>query len=973
MDELFSSAELLSGLVGRRANSLLFLIESRTAVYMHKARKVTAGYIHEELAKDQEMQFLEAFSHGKPPPLRPTIQDIERFSPLWANLIPNQPRLKAALAHLLGQKYTFSYQSIPQLRDVLGLDTQDVCQQHLGLYQQPLSCIYSVKVTAAERIRWSWSALSAWFENLPPFWIVFSLTLTETVGGGILALPAAVAAVGPLPGIFLVFIIGLLYILTINYFAEANVRNSSMRSGNSSLGRLLKDYLGTNGSIIITLSASLILALVLLAYYIGIVNTITAVIPVPALLLVLGLFMGGLYFITAGGMKATFLMALLIGFINIFLLLLIILLAFSHIRLEHLLYTNIPFLSGLPIDKNSISAMIGVITMVFYGHLSVSSCARSVLERDPGGRSLIYGSIAALAVSMFIYILWIVAVGGALAPEVIMLDKTGTALLPLAQEVAPLVNILGSVFVLLSMGMGTLQGPFLLAGLVMDFLPAREKKRILLPQRQARLEFTNRGKKTGLIKLTIVYLGLQDSQPRLRLDLVKSAPGAVEKLERYEILLRDHWDLASIQPDLPRLEIKPDQITPTALELALETDMRLHYVGKWETSGLSLADLISKDPDQQKILTWMIRAGSFSLSTFQKITGYTPQDAQLALDLLMAAGQIVRADGDADAYRVFFKPKMARKMDQSIWDKVKEPTESSGRNAGILARLIKSGGWASLLHVGWFRRLVSIFPLMLIALLALWSIYVQSIKLGDIFGFIGIILASIIIGVIPVLLLIACRNKGDRELRFNLLGLGNPIILAVIYLFSWSIPFIHGVFIWENPFQRAAAIIISAYVIFITLRMLKTGVFGSRAAIDLCLDSRKLAQNSLQVFVSGQKLTTFLAVYSDTGTAQIASQDLHGLQISHVHSLTVDPLHIHADELSIAARHINPDGDVEELSGVIELLIGSQSTKIEMSQAVERYICPCPKEAFQVVFTLKPEKTSSTLQPSRKSILDSLL
>ena len=973
MDELFSSAELLSGLIGRRAYSLLFLIESRTAVYMLKARKVTAGYINEELAKDQEMQFLEAFSRGKPAPLKPTIQDIERFSPLWANLIPNQPRLKAALAHLLGQKYTFSHQSIPQLRDVLGLDSQDVCQQYLNLYQQPLSSIYSQKITITERIRWTWSAISTWFENLPPFWIVFSLTLTETVGGGILALPAAVAAVGPLPGVFLVFLIGLMYVLTINYFAEANVRDSSMRSGNSSLGRLLKDYLGSNGATIITLSVLLSLALAIMAFYIGIVNTISAVIPVPGFLLVIGLFLGGLYFITTGGMKATFVMSLLIGFTNIFLLLLIILLAFNHIRLENLLYTNIPFLSGLPLDKNGLSAMIGVITMSFFGHLSVSSCARSVLERDPGGHSLIYGSISALGVAMFIYILWIITVGGVLAPGVIMLDKTGTALLPLAQEVTPLVNLLGSIFVLFSMGMGSLQAPFLLSGLVMDFLPAREKKTILLPQRQAHLEFTNRAKKTDLIKLTIVYLGLQDSQPRLRLDLVKSAAGGLEKLERYEILLHDQWELASIHPDLPRLEIKPNQITPTALGIALETDLRMHYVGEWDTSGLSLGDLISQDPDQLKILTWMIRAGSFSLSTFQKFTGYSAQDAQLALDLLMAAGQIIRLDGDAAAYRVFFKPKMTRKLDQSIWDKLDDPTESWRHKAGKPAGFFKLDWWNSILQDKWFRRLVSISPLILIALLALWSIYVQSIKLGDVFGFIGISLASIIIGVIPVLLLISSRNKGDRELHIGLQPLGNPIILAVIYLFSWSIPFIHGVFIWENLFQRAAAIFISAYVIFISLRMLKTGVFSSRAAIDLCLDSRKMARNSLQIFVSGEKLTTLLNVRTDTGTTQIAAEDLHGLQISHVQTLTVAALHIHAHELSIAARQINPDGDVEELSGVIELTIGSQVTKIEMSQAIERYICPCPKEAFQVVFKLKQEKKPSTLLLSRKSILDSLL
>jgi hypothetical protein len=45
-------------------------------------------------------------------------------------------------------------------------------------------------------------------ESLSPFWTAFSLTLTETAGAGILALPIALAGVGPLPGLFILLILG---------------------------------------------------------------------------------------------------------------------------------------------------------------------------------------------------------------------------------------------------------------------------------------------------------------------------------------------------------------------------------------------------------------------------------------------------------------------------------------------------------------------------------------------------------------------------------------------------------------------------------------------------------------------------------------------------------------------------------------------------------------------------------------------
>ena len=68
-------------------------------------------------------------------------------------------------------------------------------------------------------------------EQLPPFWIVFALTLTETVGGNILAMPIALASVGPLAGLALLVVIGAVHMLTIAALAEAITRNGSVRTG----------------------------------------------------------------------------------------------------------------------------------------------------------------------------------------------------------------------------------------------------------------------------------------------------------------------------------------------------------------------------------------------------------------------------------------------------------------------------------------------------------------------------------------------------------------------------------------------------------------------------------------------------------------------------------------------------------------------------------------------------------------------
>ena len=53
-------------------------------------------------------------------------------------------------------------------------------------------------------------------------------------------------------------------------------------------------------------------------------------------------------------------------------------------------------------------------------------------------------------------IVWVVAISGAIAPEVLA-EQTSTVLVPLAAEVGPQVQVLGAIFVILSMGLGLIQ------------------------------------------------------------------------------------------------------------------------------------------------------------------------------------------------------------------------------------------------------------------------------------------------------------------------------------------------------------------------------------------------------------------------------------------------------------------------------------------------------------------------------------
>ncbi|MFQ5812204.1 MAG: hypothetical protein ACE5I2_03290 [Anaerolineae bacterium] len=62
----------------------------------------------------------------------------------------------------------------------------------------------------------------------------------------------------------------------------------------------------------------------------------------------------------------------------------------------------------------------------YLAHPAVGNIATITLRRDPSGRSLIWGNIAAIAVTLVLSSIWILAVNGAIAPQSLT-GETGTA------------------------------------------------------------------------------------------------------------------------------------------------------------------------------------------------------------------------------------------------------------------------------------------------------------------------------------------------------------------------------------------------------------------------------------------------------------------------------------------------------------------------------------------------------------------
>ena len=130
-------AILAGGAPAKRANTVLFLIESRTAQLTAQSRQAMEGFPPQETAEEREgLAFLETFAQGSEPPLRSTIRDLERYAPQWAPLVPRNPRVQAAVAHRLAEKYEFTHETAPGIWEALGLDEAAVQQAYQRLSEE---------------------------------------------------------------------------------------------------------------------------------------------------------------------------------------------------------------------------------------------------------------------------------------------------------------------------------------------------------------------------------------------------------------------------------------------------------------------------------------------------------------------------------------------------------------------------------------------------------------------------------------------------------------------------------------------------------------------------------------------------------------------------------------------------------------------------------------------------------------------
>jgi amino acid permease len=502
---LFRRDEVLAGMPARRAATILYAIERRTALAVHRSRTVLATYLTPGTAQEQEAAFLGALAAGRGGTTRPSAQDLERYAPEWADLVPDDPGTRAAMARLVGDAYRLTAERARRIRASLGLDEPVVVEAYQRLHGQPLESIWAPRLTLRERLAW-WRARAAErIETLPPFWMAYALMLTETIGEGVLSVPIAVAAMGPAVGVVVLVILGLVNMLTLGAVVEAITRNGEMRYGTAYFGRLVGDLLGKPSSVALGLALAALNVVTLLTYYLAFGTVLEGATSVTAVLWVAVLFGVNLLYLHRESFDATVSTAVVVGAANIVLIVAICVISLGHLQPDALATVAIPGLNGQPFEVATLQLVLGVILLAYFGHTSAAAAAKVVLAADPGGRSLLWGNLAAMATVIGLYCLATVSIDGVLGTSLV--GYAGTALTPLAEVVGPIIDVLGSLYVTLAIGFGSIYISLSLYNQAVEVVADRQTRRAPTPgtsghDRRAR-------RIAGFGAVGVVFLGVE--------------------------------------------------------------------------------------------------------------------------------------------------------------------------------------------------------------------------------------------------------------------------------------------------------------------------------------------------------------------------------------------------------------------------------------------------------------------------------
>jgi hypothetical protein len=599
---------------------------------------------------------------------------------------------------------------------------------------------------------------------------VFGVVFPTVVGGGILALPVALAPLGPALALLATVAIGVLNILTIGLLSLAVSRRADSLPAQARLATLTGALLGRGPGALATVVVGVLLLGLVVVYGLGLSSSLAATVGWSApgwavCAMAVSIALVGFQLrrvLTTAGTAVTV--------ANVLILAALLALVGANVDMD--LLRSGP---SEPLEPASFTLVFGTLIGAFFGHTSVPTVAPASLRMDPSGRSLLVGSVAAMTAATVVNSGWVLVTLGS-TPSASYATAGSTGIDLVSQVAGPLAGWLALAFVLLALGVAGMISAFVLGDLAIEQLPVPRSLVVTMDARTVVIA-TDGAADPVELRLTLARDG---SSPMARARLARLA--ATQPIDGAS------WDarrlLDTVGGHRPGRWLRA---TVTGDHMAIRTTMTLEVRHHQSSAAVRVLD----EGLGGRALALLVRSprDTAALATALGIP------AEEAADLLAGLEYEGVVERHSDGAWIVHLGQRAT----AVGSYVPRDLPDVPRSLDLAPR---SPAWLATSGVA---RVVAVAPL-LVALGLILGLEVQGATFAGLFSLVGIGTFVVVGTTIPLLLAIAARRSADRAVRGGPLDLPAPVLWA-LWAATVTVCAVYAIVVYDDAAERIAALV----------------------------------------------------------------------------------------------------------------------------------------------------------------------
>jgi amino acid permease len=650
--------------------------------------------------------------------------------------------------------------------------------------------------------------------------------VVSIVGGGVLALPTALAAFGVRRAVLILVVMGLVNLLSLFALSSAISRSTAPASGRGRLSTLTSEHLGPTAALFATIASICLWFGVLVVFGFGLATSLgdsdgSAAVWAVVILAVIG----ALVFLQAR--KLFVASATVVAVLNISILTLMIVVV--ALRAQTDLFNAGP----LTVDGNgtaqTLQLVFGTVLFAYNGHTALFSVAPEVARVDPSGRALRRGATAAMLTAIVMNVGWVVACLSAIPAEQLRAEaSTGIDLIVAVG--GSWMKPLSVVFVVLAMGVGGLNAAFALGDVISERLPGLRRVSTMLRPGSSVEAFD------PLLSVGVTISAVSNGGTTTLI-----ARGRRGRQHHREVIEGDTWDGSALLRELginrrrAVLRVNVDGRATDGLIVNIESTlplaereppaMRAAVLGAVSDTGHGQLEQLSA-----LIVQSVVRQPAATDDVISAIASRTGAPEELVLEAfgtLRAQRRVeVRDDGLLHAV-LGQRSRSSSAYVSALLTEIEDVAE--GKNESKAPR--RSAALAD----GVWRRAAQAAPAV-IALIVVASLLTSGVSFAAAIDLVAMATIILLGGVIPLLLGISLRARAERPISILRLGDSLPIQVVLVIGFT-AVTIVYATVIYDTWYQKLAAVIAFGATATMVIASIRAGGFARRSTLLVELDT----------------------------------------------------------------------------------------------------------------------------------------